>query len=238
MRLLAVGAVTLTTGILFASRGVGLVGGAISVAGVVAHLVSLVGVVRHRRRRLELLHAFVLTAAAALVLAVVLGTAGALADVSTTVRVRLVSAEVAAIFAWISLAIVGHAHKIVPFISWGLIRNLGISNKADGRPVLFSDLYDDRLARATYASAAVGAALVIGGLLSGTAPLVAAGAILYSLCGVIALVNLGLGPGRAVRTIVAGLEAAAADAPAGSVATAAPQASKCTSRSRIDRTIP
>ncbi len=216
VRLLAVGAATLTTGILFASVAVGIVGGAVSVAGIGAHLFSLSGVVRHRRRRLELLHAFVLTSAVALVAAVVLGAAAALADVSTTVRVRLVSAEVAALFAWISLAIVGHAHKIVPFISWGLIRDLGISHKADGHPVLFADLYDDRLAQATFASGAAGAVLVIGGLLSGTAPIVAAGAILYSLCGAIALVNLGLGPGRAVRTIVADLEAAAADAPAGS----------------------
>ena len=123
-------------------------------------------------------------------------------------RTRLVSAEVAALFSWIALAVVGHAHKIVPFISWGLLRNLGISQKADGRPVLFADLYDDRLARATYASGAAGSALIVGGLLSGTAPAVVAGALLYSLCGAIALGNLGLGPGHAVRQIVHGLAAA------------------------------
>ena len=208
VRLLAAGVVVLATGILFASRPIGAVGGAVATAGVGAHLVSLSGVIRHRRRRLELLHAFVLTSAVALVVAVVLGATAGLADVSTTVRTRLVSAEVAALFSWIALAVVGHAHKIVPFISWGLLRNLGISQKADGRPVLFADLYDDRLARATYASGAAGSALIVGGLLSGTATAIVAGALLYSLCGAIALGNLGLGPGHAVRQIVHGLAAA------------------------------
>ena len=203
VRLLAAGTTVLATGVLFASRVAGLVGGVVAAAGLGAHLVSMAGVLKHRRRRLELLHAFVLTAAGFMVFAVVLGAAATLGDVSTLTRTRLVAAEVAALFAWVALAIVGHAHKIVPFISWGLIRNLGISHKADGKPVLFADLYDDWLARATFASGAAGGVLIVGGLLSGTASAIAAGALSYSVCGAIALGNLGLGPGRAVRKIAA-----------------------------------
>src|SRR3546814_1332392 len=74
-------------------------GGAAVLAGLGARLVSLAGTIRARRRRLELLHGYVITSAAFLVVAMGLGVAAGLAPVSTTWRIRIVSGEVMALAA-------------------------------------------------------------------------------------------------------------------------------------------
>lgn len=199
IRLLAAGVSILVPGLLFAWEAVGIVGGVLVAGGVAAHLVSLASVLRHRRRRLELLHGFILAAAVALVAAVVIGAVAALAPVSTTIRMRLVSAEVASLFAWLTLAVVGHVHKIVPFIVWGRLRAAGIKKRPDGRQLMFSDLFDARVARATFVLAVAGCATLVVGFLVASEPTVATGALVLSVTGVVALSNLGFGPRRAAK---------------------------------------
>lgn len=196
--LVASGVAVLATGLLFAWSLVTVVGGVVVVAGLGAHLTSLAGAVKHRRRRLELLHAFLFVSAAFLVAGVVLGVVAGLAPVATTVRTHLVTAEVAALVAWLGLAVIGHSHKIVPFITFGRMRERGVRTNRSGGPLLFGDLFDHKVAVATLVVGATGFGLLVGGLAAGASVLVAVGGTSVGVAGIAAAFNLGLGPRRAV----------------------------------------
>lgn len=199
VRLFATGVPVLALGLLFGWKAVAVVGGAVVAAGMGAHLLSLAGVIRHRRRKFELLHAFVIAAAVCMVCAVVLGAAAGLGSMGYTARSRLVSAEVAALFGWITLAIVGHAHKIVPFISWGVLRKAGVTKTATGAPLLFAHLFDARAARATFVVIAAGVVALVSGTASGSTALVTAAGVAIAVAAVVASANLTTGPIRARR---------------------------------------
>jgi hypothetical protein len=201
--LLATGTLLLVPGLLFGVEPLARLGGAVAIAGLGAHLVSLVGVVRHRRRRLELLHAFVLASTAALVTAVALGVVAGVGDISSDLRARLVAGEVAALFGWISLAVVGHAHKIVPFIAWSGLRARGVTATPDGSPLLFHHLFDARVARATFVVATGAVVLLVAGVLATSSSIVFAAGCTFAVLGWVALANLGLGPRRITRAVTA-----------------------------------
>jgi hypothetical protein len=196
VRLVPAGAAVLAAGLLLPSRGVATVGGVAVAVGLGAHLGSLAGVLRHRRRPLELLHAFVLASAASLVLAAASGVLAGLAPLGVDGRLRLTSTEVAALIGWLGLAILGHTHKIVPFIAWSGLRGRGVTTGPDGAPLLFAHLFDHTAARVTFALAGLGVAALVTGTATGTPALlrVAGGAL--AAAGALALANLGLGPHR------------------------------------------
>lgn len=199
IRLIPPGVLVLATGLLFGWTPVAVAGTALVAGGIGGHFWSLGGFIRHRKRNLELLHAFILTSAALLVTAVVLGAVAGLADVSSVVRSRLVSAEVAALVGWLGLAIIGHVHKIVPFIGWTALRAKGVHKKPDGKPLLFADLFDGRVARITYVTATVGTVGLPVGFATGTAGVVGVAGAALALTAVLAVANLSLGPSRAVN---------------------------------------
>jgi hypothetical protein len=165
-------------------------------AGLTAYLVSLATCVLHRRRRLDLLHAYLFTSAVFLVAAMALGLAAAAADVAPWIRGRLVAAEVAAVIAWLGLAVVGHGHKIVPFIGYRALRARGIRNHRSGRPLLFGDLYARRPAQLALLTGAGGFAAIVAGLATATATAVATGGAAVAACGVLATANFATGPRR------------------------------------------
>jgi hypothetical protein len=195
--LLAAGSAALTTGLLFGEPWVAWPGGAAAALGLGCHLASLTAVVRHRRRPLELLHAFLFTSAAFLIAAAAIGLTAALASVDPVDRARLVAAEVAALAAWLALAVIGHAHKIVPFMAYTALRARGVVSSASGRPLLFGDLFHHGVARITFAAAAAGFAIVVGGILAASPDAVAVGGVAVSVAGVLATANLATGPRRA-----------------------------------------
>jgi hypothetical protein len=197
--LVAAGVPVLAAGLLFGWPALAWPGGAATVAGLGCHLGSLAGVVRHRRRSLELLHAHLLASSGFLVVAVVLGVAAA-TGVDTTTRTHLVTAEIAALVGWLGLAVIGHAHKIVPFIAYSALRGRGVSTGPTGRPLVFGDLYHHGAARVTFIAATAGLTLVVAGVLVASAPTVAVGALAISIAGVVVTANLGLGPRRAGRS--------------------------------------
>jgi hypothetical protein len=197
--LLAAGTPVLAAGLLIAVPLLAWPGGIAVGAGLACHLVSLATVVRHRRRPLELLHGFVIASAVFLVVAVAAGATAALADLGSADRSRLVAAEVAALVAWLGLAVVGHAHKIVPFIAYTALRARGVSTAPSGRPLLFGDLYHRGVARATLAAAATGFAAAVLGILIASPTTLAAGGITISLTGALATINLASGPRRVSR---------------------------------------
>ena len=197
--LLASGVPVLATGLLITAPPAAWAGGVAVAAGLACHGTSLASAVTHRRRPLDLLHGFLFTSTAFLVAAVVLGAVAAAADVDTGIRSRLVAAEVAALTAWLGLAVVGHAHKIVPFIAYTALRGRGVTTAASGRPLLFGDLFDRRVARLTLAAGAGGFATATVGILASSAAILAAGGVALSLTGALATANLAAGPRRAAR---------------------------------------
>lgn len=197
--LVAGGVPLLAAGLLVAAPVVAWSGGIAAGTGLACHLASLATAMRHRRRPLELLHGFLLAGAAFLVVALALGGAAALADVTPAVRARLVAAEVAALVSWLGLAVVGHAHKIVPFIAYTALRARGVTAAPTGRPLLFGDLYHHGAARATLATATAGFAAAVAGILAASPTMLAAGGVGIAVTGALATVNLASGPRRVTR---------------------------------------
>ncbi|HEX7094253.1 MAG TPA: hypothetical protein VF183_00115 [Acidimicrobiales bacterium] len=198
--LLGAGVPVLAAGLLLGNEQVAWPGGVLAGAGLVCHLTSLVTAVTHRRRPLELLHAYLFASAAFAVSAMVFGVLAAVADVSAGDRARLVAAEVASLAGWLGLAIVGHAHKIVPFITYTALRARGVTTGPDGRPLLFGDLFRKDVARMALVTGAGGFVAVVAGIVTTSATTVAIGAVAISTTGVLAGANLALGPRRARRT--------------------------------------
>lgn len=200
VRLLPAGVLVLAGGLLFGIEWVGIVGALVVVCALASHLVSLSQFLHHRRRRLELLHAFVLTSAAFLVAAVVIGAIATLAPVSTAWRWRLVPAEVACLFGWLALAVIGHVHKIIPFVEYTALRSRGVKYGPGERPLRFADLFESQGARAAYVLTSGGLVAVVAGLLTQTAVSVRAGAIALAVVGVLVTVNMVTGF-RRVQTL-------------------------------------
>lgn len=196
---LGVGAPLLLVGLLFNWGPVAVIGGAYVVPGLLFHLASLASVIRHRRRGLELLHGFVLTSAVCLVAAIVIGVSAGLLPMAVSTRGRLVTTEVLALILWLALAVLGHAHKIVPFISWNRLRARGIMAGRDGRPLLFSHLVNAPVARVTFVIAAIGTISALAGTLSATPWLVRVAGVSLAVAGAIAVANLVSGPLLMIR---------------------------------------
>lgn len=196
---LGIGAPLLVVGLLFSWEPLAIIGGAYVVPGLLFHLGSLASVIRHRRRSLELLHGFVLTSAGCLVVAIATAVTADLADLAPGTRSRLVVTEVTALILWLTLAVVGHAHKIVPFISWNRLRGRGITTGRDGTPLLFAHLVEPTAARVTFALAAAGALTGLIGSLSATGWLLRASGIALGLAAIVAIANLASGPLSMIR---------------------------------------
>ncbi len=197
--LIGFGVTPLALGLLLAMPVTASIGGGLVVLGLLAHGVSFVSSVRHRHRGLELLHGFLATSMMFLVVAMVLGGLAAVSGADPGLRSRLVTAEVAALIAWLSLAVIGHAHKIVPFIVYTSLRARGVKDHPSGRPLLFGDLYRKTPARVVLGLSSAGFTALIGGVLLGSVTSVVTAGALLSATGVVTTANLGLGPRIASR---------------------------------------
>jgi hypothetical protein len=107
-----------------------------------------------------------------------------------------VAAAVAAIGGWLLVALVGHAHKVVPFILWSALRGRGIDKKADGTPLMFADLYDHRWAAIVYGLVTVGVGALCLGYAASSSLAIAIGGGLFVITGIGVSVNLSLRPTR------------------------------------------
>ncbi len=156
-----------------------------------SHVASLLVHVRHRRRPADLHLAFVSTSAAWLPVGAGLSLAGALeVPVHYHTGVALVAAAMVAFGSWLLEALVGHAHKVVPFIAWSALRARGTATGPTGKPLMFADLYDHRWATASYVTVTCGAAALCVGLAVSVPSVIAVGGGLLALTGLILAVNL------------------------------------------------
>ena len=198
--LIPAGVTLLSPGLLASVDWLAWAGAAVLAAGLAAHLTSLAAHVRHRRRKGGLHLAFVATSAGFLI-------AGAgLALAATLVMPRdhhagmaLAAAAVTAFAGWLLEALAGHAHKVVPFILWSVLRGRGIAINSSGGPLGFGDLYDHRLAAATYALVTTGVTAVAAGFSATQPAALAAGGGLLAAAGLTAAANLSVTPALLLR---------------------------------------
>ena len=190
------GLLILVIGMLTAITHLAELGALLIIVGLATHVFALFQVVAARKRKLELLAAYIFASEAFLVTAVALAIAAWANPPASALRANLAAGEVAALGAWIALAFIGHSHKVVPFISWGLLRQSGITKASNGRPLLFSDLLNRGVARAGFGVLTAAFALVVAGLATRDALAFRGGAILTLLGAVITTLNLSVRPRR------------------------------------------
>ncbi len=190
-----IGVLLLSPSLLFGVSALGWAGGAVVIVGLGAHVVSLANKVRHRRRPADLYLAFVATAEVAMVSGVALAI-GAAIEIGHNHHfgVALAAAAVAAGGGWLLIALLGHLYKIVPFVLWQKLRALGLRTNVHGRQLVFGDLYDHRLAVASYLLAAAGVASASLGFAISSSDLLGAGGTLLAGAGVATVGNLSVVP--------------------------------------------
>lgn len=191
------GVLLLSPGLLVGLGQLAWAGAAILAAGLGAHLVSLMAYVRHRRRKADLHLLFVVTSS----LWLMAGAGLALAAVLVMGHHHhegeaLVAAAVVAFGGWLLEALVGHAHKVVPFIVWSALRSRGVEKGPSGKPLMFADLYDHRWAAVTYGLVTAGIAAVAVGFAASSAGAIAVGGGLFVATGLIVAANLSITPNR------------------------------------------
>ncbi|MDA8357819.1 MAG: hypothetical protein M0Z95_16365 [Actinomycetota bacterium] len=205
------GAAVLAGGLAHAASAAEWVGAGVLAVGLGAHLVSLWTHLRHRRRKADLHLLFVATAAVWLAAAAGLALAGALLlPHDEHLGVSLVSAAMVASGGWLLEALVGHAHKVVPFIVWSLLRSAGTRSGPSGKPLMFADLYHHGWAGATYGTVTTGIAALCTGLGASWAPAIAAGGALLAATGVLVAANLSARPLHLLIALRAGADLPAA----------------------------
>ena len=206
------GAAVLAGGLAHSAPAAEWAGAGVLGIGLGAHLVSLAAHLRHRRRKADLHLLFVATAAAWLVVAAGLALAGALVlPHHERLGVALVAAAMVASGGWLLEALVGHAHKVVPFIVWSLLRSAGVRNGPSGKPLMFADLYHHAWAGATYGTVTAGIGALCAGLGASWTPAIAAGGVLLAATGVIATANLSARPLRLLAAVRTGSDLPAAE---------------------------
>ena len=198
--LIPLGVSLLSPGLLFSVAALSWTGAALLAAGLAAHLASLTAHVRHRRRAGGLYLVFVVTAGGCLAAGAVLGLAAVLVlPRDHPEGMQLTAAAVAACAGWLLEALAGHAHKVVPFIVWSVLRGRGVAAGPAGRPLGFADLYDHRLAVISYTLVTAGITAVAAGFGAAQPDALAAGGGLLAAAGLAVAGNLSLTPALLLR---------------------------------------
>ncbi len=188
------GAILLATGLATKTEFIGAIGGGAILIGIAAHITSLAGYVKARKRRLEMLHAYIFLSTAFLLVAVGLAVTAAMPSISTASRYYFVSAAVASLAGWLGMAIVGHAHKIVPFITYTTLRARGLRVGPTGSPLTFADLFSQRFGWFSWVLVGGGFVAVIEGLAASSVLPIRLGGVGIAVGGAVALANLALWP--------------------------------------------
>jgi hypothetical protein len=191
------GTVLLSPGLLFGLPGLAWCGASVLAVGLGAHLISLLVHVRHRRRKADLHLVFVASSAIWLLVGGGLALAGVVVmPAHHHSGVMLVASAVAALGGWILETLVGHAHKVVPFIVWSALRSRGINKSREGKPLMFADLYGHAWAAVAYGLVTAGIGAVCIGFGASLPDALALGGGLLAATGLVLALNLSVRPIR------------------------------------------
>ncbi|WP_201732347.1 hypothetical protein [Acidithrix sp. C25] len=193
---LAIGVTIFVIGMLASSTLIATAAGVIIVIALCSHLYTLARVVSGRRRKLELLQGYVVVSAIFLVGAIGFAIASVLSKPGSQLRTQLAAAEIVSLGAWIALAVIGHAHKVVPFITWGTLRASGVKFTRNNKPLVFSDLLNPSVARASFVIVTSGFTFIIVGLATMTGVLFSIGSAALALAAISVSLNLAIRPSR------------------------------------------
>jgi hypothetical protein len=184
--------------LLFDVRPLVIAGAFALLVGLAAHLVSLVRFIVSSENAVGVLHVGIVVSAGFLIWGVVLGGVALLADVTTAMRSVLVAAEVMALSGWLVIAIVSHAHKIVPSLIARSLREHGMLLSPQGMPLIAADV-------SSSSAGHVAVGLLSGAWTLGVIALLAQSSWLFAFAGgliavsaVVAVANLAFG-GRRLR---------------------------------------
>lgn len=192
-----IGATLLAMGLVLGMKDLARAGAVVLAGGLTAHLISLGSQIRHRRRKADLHLLFVVTSAIWLVVGAALSLASTLVMSHDYVfGVALAASALVAFGGWLLIALVGHAHKVVPFILWSALRGRGLQKNSAGKPLVFADLYNLRGAEATYVLTTAGVAGLCIGFAASWPIATAAGGIAFIAAGVVVAFNLTIIPMR------------------------------------------
>ena len=196
------GAALLAAGLAWNILDLALPGALILAVGLGAHLLSLYIHIRHRRRKADLHLVFVMTSALWLLVGVGL-TIGSVFTLGHHFHlgVALAAAAMAAFGGWLLEALVGHVHKVVPFILWSALRARGVAVGPSGKQLMFADLYSQQLATVTYVTVSVGIVALCLGLGASLSAATALAGLLFILTGFAVAVNLSWLPIRMLATV-------------------------------------
>lgn len=200
IRLIPFGLLVLTPGLVLGISWIIAIGALILISGLVAHVGSLMDYMHRRhRRKFDFYQGFLLISASFLILAILLAVTGALAHVPTSFRTHLIEAEIVSITGWLSIASIGQLHKVVPFISWGLLRSKGLATKSNGKQLLFADLFEPKIAWFTLIGLSTSFSLLDISIVTVFPQGITTAGVILSIVSLITMWNLGLGPKRALQ---------------------------------------
>lgn len=200
VKLIPLGLLILAPGLVLGISWIVAIGAVILIGGLISHISSLFDYIHKRRRRkIDFYQGFLIASVFLLVLAIVFGLGAALAHVPTSLRTHLVEAEIISITGWLSIASIGHLHKVIPFISWGLLRSKGVATKLDGRQLLFSDLFEQKIAWFSLIGLVVSFILLDISILMAFAQGITIAGVFLVVISLVTMWNLGLGPKRALK---------------------------------------
>jgi hypothetical protein len=123
-----------------------------------------------------------------------LALAGTLVIPTHHLDVDLAATAMVAAAGWLLEALVGHAHKVVPFMAWSLLRSAGARTEPAGKRPVFTDLYGRGWAATAYGTVTGEIRALCGGLVASCALGTAAGGALLAANGAMAAANLSLRP--------------------------------------------
>ena len=106
------------------------------------------------------------------------------------------AAALVAFGGWLLSALVGHAHKVVPFIVWSVARSRGIDKSPAGRPLIVRRPLRPPVGGGHLRAGDSRVAALCAGFAVSLSGVIAAGGGLLAATGLVTVVNLSVGPNR------------------------------------------
>lgn len=190
----AIGELILAVGLIISNELIAVAGGLVIGLGILSHLASLLNYIKHRHRKLELLHGYIFTSVICLITSAVMGILAVTLNISWSYKEKLSLLTVVFLFGWLATALIGHLHKIIPFIIWGVLRKHGVTKLKNKKPVMFSNLYLANIAKLSLVFVISSFVCFAIGILQGSVDIVKVAGIFIFASALTGFANLSITP--------------------------------------------